>query len=143
MTIFFSFTCVHTQGKRHLGDDVNKRSHSLDGDLITTSNATLQKGSKGKSTWSKVKGIVKSNRGSLKSRARTSQMSIEGSRDASPCGSLDITGFDVSHFRRFLDDKIIVNCAMSFDFRLVLSEMIHFHQVKHHRVLVIQRQHSF
>lgn len=85
------------KSKQSFEDDQSKRSYSLDGDsLVTHGGAPLQK-SKSKSAWSKVKGMVKSNRGSLKSRSRTSQLSTEGcSRDASPCGSLDITNIDAS-----------------------------------------------
>lgn len=59
--------------------------------------------SKHKSAWSKVKGIVKTHRGSLKATTSKSSMghaSFECSRDVSPCESIEMGGssYEVSTF---------------------------------------------
>lgn len=85
--------------KRNSTEDSTKRSRSLDSDHINVAKQ-LEK-VKSKSAWSKVKGMVKTHRSSLKTVSRSStsnQMSLEGSRDVSPCESIDmaITSYDVS-----------------------------------------------
>ncbi|XP_065073135.1 uncharacterized protein LOC135697409 isoform X2 [Ochlerotatus camptorhynchus] len=70
-----------------------RRSKSLDGDAILDPIRQMDK-NKNKSAWSKVKGIVKNHRGSLKSndsqrRSTKSSNSVGCSREASPCESMD------------------------------------------------------
>ncbi|XP_058451687.1 uncharacterized protein LOC131430584 isoform X2 [Malaya genurostris] len=78
------------QSRSH--DEDSRRSKSLDGDVIIDPIRQLEK-NKNKSAWSKVKGIVKNHRGSLKSngsRKNTkSSNSVGCSREASPCDSLE------------------------------------------------------
>ncbi|XP_058837710.1 uncharacterized protein LOC131693684 [Topomyia yanbarensis] len=73
-------------------DEESRRSKSLDGDAIIDPIRQLDK-SKNKSAWSKVKGIVKNHRGSLKSNGsrknNKSSNSVGCSREASPCDSLE------------------------------------------------------
>lgn len=96
--VFFSLDPKSLQ-KRNSTED--KRSRSLDSDqALATNLKQLEKG-KSKSAWSKVKGIVKTHRSSLKTGSRSStsnQMSFEGSRDVSPCESIDLgmAPYDVS-----------------------------------------------
>lgn len=113
MEIFFNgpkliikFVLDHQKSlqKRDSTEDSTKRSRSLDSDQTLSTNVSkqLEKG-KSKSAWSKVKGMVKTHRTSLKTVSRSStsnQMSLEGSRDVSPCESIDlgIVPFDVSIF---------------------------------------------
>lgn len=80
--------------------DEERRSHSLDGDLILGTGLMqhLEK-SKNKSAWSKVKGIVKT-RSSRKSVKSTGS---NPSRDVSP-----IEGNDVSDFKNELE--LLDNC---------------------------------
>ncbi|XP_053657916.1 uncharacterized protein LOC128706996 [Anopheles marshallii] len=69
-----------------------RRSRSLDGDAILEPIRQMDK-NKNKSAWSKVKGIVKNHRGSLKSnesrRDAKPSNSVGCSREASPCESMD------------------------------------------------------
>ncbi|XP_055615952.1 uncharacterized protein LOC129762023 isoform X2 [Toxorhynchites rutilus septentrionalis] len=73
-------------------DEDSRRSKSLDGDAILDPIRQMDKG-KNKSAWSKVKGIVKNHRGSLKSnssrRNTKSPNSVGCSREASPCDSVE------------------------------------------------------
>ncbi|XP_055596472.1 uncharacterized protein LOC129746666 isoform X2 [Uranotaenia lowii] len=73
-------------------DEESRRSKSLDGDAILDPIRQLDK-NKNKSAWSKVKGIVKNHRGSLKSngsqRNTKSSNSVGCSREASPCESME------------------------------------------------------
>uniref|UniRef100_A0A182RSX4 Uncharacterized protein n=1 Tax=Anopheles funestus TaxID=62324 RepID=A0A182RSX4_ANOFN len=69
-----------------------RRSRSLDGEAILEPIRQMDK-NKNKSAWSKVKGIVKNHRGSLKSnesrRDAKPSNSVGCSREASPCESMD------------------------------------------------------
>uniref|UniRef100_A0A182NRR9 Uncharacterized protein n=1 Tax=Anopheles dirus TaxID=7168 RepID=A0A182NRR9_9DIPT len=69
-----------------------RRSRSLDGEAILEPIRQMDK-NKNKSAWSKVKGIVKNHRGSLKSnesrRNAKPSNSVGCSREASPCESMD------------------------------------------------------
>ncbi|XP_035896152.1 uncharacterized protein LOC118505032 isoform X2 [Anopheles stephensi] len=69
-----------------------RRSRSLDGEAILEPIRQMEK-NKNKSAWSKVKGIVKNHRGSLKSnesrRDAKPSNSVGCSREASPCESMD------------------------------------------------------
>ncbi|XP_053671967.1 uncharacterized protein LOC128722154 [Anopheles nili] len=69
-----------------------RRSRSLDGEAILEPLRQLDK-NKNKSAWSKVKGIVKNSRGSLKSNESRRNVkpsnSVGCSREASPCESMD------------------------------------------------------
>ncbi|KFB43345.1 AGAP001739-PA-like protein [Anopheles sinensis] len=70
-----------------------RRSRSLDGEAILEPIRQMDK-NKNKSAWSKVKGIVKNHRGSLKSNesrrnAAKPSNSVGCSREASPCESMD------------------------------------------------------
>uniref|UniRef100_A0A182JVC6 Uncharacterized protein n=1 Tax=Anopheles christyi TaxID=43041 RepID=A0A182JVC6_9DIPT len=69
-----------------------RRSRSLDGEAILEPIRQMDK-NKNKSAWSKVKGIVKNHRGSLKSnesrRDGKPSNSVSCSREASPCESMD------------------------------------------------------
>ncbi|XP_062555963.1 uncharacterized protein LOC134220820 isoform X2 [Armigeres subalbatus] len=74
-------------------DEEARRSKSLDGDAILDPIRQMDK-NKNKSAWSKVKGIVKNHRGSLKSngsqrRKSKSSNSVGCSREASPCESME------------------------------------------------------
>uniref|UniRef100_A0A182IVA9 Uncharacterized protein n=1 Tax=Anopheles atroparvus TaxID=41427 RepID=A0A182IVA9_ANOAO len=71
-----------------------RRSRSLDGEAILEPIRQMDKQNKNKSAWSKVKGIVKNHRGSLKSNesrrtAAKPSNSVGCSREASPCESMD------------------------------------------------------
>uniref|UniRef100_A0A1Y9IVP6 Uncharacterized protein n=1 Tax=Anopheles minimus TaxID=112268 RepID=A0A1Y9IVP6_9DIPT len=69
-----------------------RRSRSLDGEAILEPIRQMDK-NKNKSAWSKVKGIVKNHRGSLKSNESRRDVkpsnSVGCSREASPCESMD------------------------------------------------------
>uniref|UniRef100_A0A182QW35 Uncharacterized protein n=1 Tax=Anopheles farauti TaxID=69004 RepID=A0A182QW35_9DIPT len=69
-----------------------RRSRSLDGEAILEPIRQMDK-NKNKSAWSKVKGIVKNHRGSLKSNESRRNVkpsnSVGCSREASPCESMD------------------------------------------------------
>ncbi|XP_053698723.1 uncharacterized protein LOC128745668 [Sabethes cyaneus] len=73
-------------------DEDSRRSKSLDGEAILDPIRQLDK-NKNKSAWSKVKGIVKNHRGSLKSNGSRKNLkssnSVGCSREASPCDSLE------------------------------------------------------
>ncbi|XP_055547742.1 uncharacterized protein LOC129731610 isoform X2 [Wyeomyia smithii] len=78
------------QSRTH--DEESRRSKSLDGEAILDPIRQLDK-NKNKSAWSKVKGIVKNHRGSLKSNGSRKNVkpsnSVGCSREASPCDSLE------------------------------------------------------
>uniref|UniRef100_A0A336N349 CSON005486 protein n=1 Tax=Culicoides sonorensis TaxID=179676 RepID=A0A336N349_CULSO len=98
--------------KRYSMDDSVKRSRSLDCDQALPSNVTKQlEKAKSKSAWSKVKGMVKTHKASLKTSASHSstsnQISLEGSRDVSPCGSIDmaIAAYDMERNDSFSSNQ--------------------------------------
>ncbi|XP_037026267.1 uncharacterized protein LOC119067416 isoform X2 [Bradysia coprophila] len=76
-------------------DEDARRSRSLDGEATLCSSVTrhLDKQSKNKTPWRKVKDIIQTHRGSLKGKSRSrsvkSNNSLGCSRDASPSDSID------------------------------------------------------
>ncbi|XP_021694146.1 uncharacterized protein LOC5565140 isoform X2 [Aedes aegypti] len=84
---------VKSTDRPRVYDEEARRSKSLDGDAILDPIRQMDK-NKNKSAWSKVKGIVKNHRGSLKSngsqrRSAKSSNSVGCSREASPCESME------------------------------------------------------
>lgn len=78
--------------------------------LSTNVTKQLEK-AKSKSAWSKVKGMVKTHRTSLKTVSRSStsnQMSAEGSRDVSPCESIDLNVVSPYDVRSLVIDDLTV-----------------------------------
>ncbi|KAL9693135.1 hypothetical protein quinque_012420 [Culex quinquefasciatus] len=83
---------IKSNERPRVHDEDARRSKSLDGDAILDPIRQLDK-SKNKSAWSKVKGIVKNHRGSLKSNGSQRNVkpsnSVGCSREASPCESME------------------------------------------------------
>ncbi|XP_035773757.1 uncharacterized protein LOC118456784 isoform X2 [Anopheles albimanus] len=85
---------VKSISERGSQEEDARRSRSLDGEAILDPIRQMADKNKNKSAWSKVKGIVKNHRGSLKSNesrrnvAKASN-SVGCSREASPCESMD------------------------------------------------------
>ncbi|XP_058059171.1 uncharacterized protein LOC131210008 [Anopheles bellator] len=84
---------VKSASERGSQEEDARRSRSLDGEAILEPIRQMDK-NKNKSAWSKVKGIVKNHRGSLKSNesrrnATKPSNSVGCSREASPCESME------------------------------------------------------
>lgn len=77
-----------TPKQSYTTDEETRRSRSLDGDMILGPGLMHQLDkNKNRSAWSKVKGIVKTHRSSIKSPSKSSKSGQ--SRDASPCDSIE------------------------------------------------------
>ncbi|XP_049530622.1 uncharacterized protein LOC125948512 isoform X2 [Anopheles darlingi] len=85
---------VKSISERGSQEEDARRSRSLDGEAILDPIRQMADKNKNKSAWSKVKGIVKNHRGSLKSNESRRNVakpsnSVGCSREASPCESMD------------------------------------------------------